>query len=189
MKRLPVEYFEAIYARDADPWGFESRWYETRKYGLTLTALPRERYARGFEPGCAMGVLTEQLAKRCDALVAAEAVATVAERARQRVRAWPGVEVRELAIPDAWPEGTFDLIVLSEVLYYLRPEAMTDLLARIDASLAPGGHVVAVHWTGETDYPQTGEAVHARLEGHGWDSLARYSERSFALAVFERRAT
>jgi hypothetical protein len=38
MIRLPVEYFARKYATDADPWGFASRWYEARKYALTLAA-------------------------------------------------------------------------------------------------------------------------------------------------------
>ncbi len=31
-------YFEAQYATDPDPWGFETAWYERRKYALTMAA-------------------------------------------------------------------------------------------------------------------------------------------------------
>jgi cyclopropane fatty-acyl-phospholipid synthase-like methyltransferase len=189
MKRLPTAYFDEIYATEPDPWGFETRWYEARKYALTLAALPRERYRRGFEPGCANGVLTELLAARCDALVASEAVAAVAQRARARVAGRPHVEVRDLAIPDAWPEGAFDLVVLSEVAYYLSAEGLTDLLTKIDACLDPGGHVVAVHWTGDTDYPLSGAAVHARLDAHPlWTRVAFHREPEFLMAVYARGA-
>ena len=73
--RLPVAYFEEIYSRAEDPWHFETSWYERRKYELTMAALPRERYRRAFEPGCANGALTERLASRCDERVALEPVA------------------------------------------------------------------------------------------------------------------
>jgi len=185
--RLSVEYFARKYAADPDPWGFASRWYEARKYALTLAALPRRRYARGFEPGCSFGVLTEGLAERCDQLVAAELVPEVAARARDRLAARPHVDIRTLAIPDDWPEGRFDLIVLSEVAYYLTLAGLAALLARIDDSLERGGHVVAVHWTGETDHPLRGEALHAALDAHPpWRPSAHYAEASFVLSVYER---
>lgn len=189
MMHLPVAYFERLYEQDADPWGFSSRWYEERKYALTIAALPRARYRRGFEPGCSIGVLTAQLASRCDALVAGELVAEVAARARARVAAQPHVEVRVLAIPEDWPEGRFDLVVLSELGYYLTHAGLAALVERIDACLEPGGHVVAVHWTGETGAPLSGAEVHAALDAHrAWTRLVHHEDTQFTLAVYERRA-
>lgn len=189
MMRLAAAYFERLYATDADPWGFASRWYEARKYALTLAALPRERYRRGFEPGCSIGVLTAQLAARCDALVAAELVPAAAAHARARVALQPHVEVHDLAIPEAWPDGSFDLIVLSELGYYLTRPGMAALLARIDGCLATDGHVIAVHWTGETAAPLRGADVHAILDAHpAWQRFAHYTEAQFELAVYERRS-
>ena len=78
---LGASYFDGMYARSADPWGFTSRWYERRKYAISLAMLPRERYRRGFEPGCSIGVLTRQLAGRCDRLLACD-VAAAAVRGR-----------------------------------------------------------------------------------------------------------
>ncbi len=77
------------------------------------------------------------------------------------------VEVRSLAIPEGWPEvaeGPFDLVVLSEVAYYLTADGLRDVLQRLDATLAPSANVIAVHWLGETNYPLRGHAVHAALE-------------------------
>jgi cyclopropane fatty-acyl-phospholipid synthase-like methyltransferase len=190
MMRRSEAYFEKLYAEDPDPWGFESRWYETRKYDLTLAALPRQHYGRAFEPGCANGVLTDRLAARCDCLVATEIVASVRERAKKRLARHAHVEVRALAIPEQWPEGRFELIVLSEIVYYLTAEGLAALLDRIDASLAPGGHVVAVHFIGRTDYPLTGLEVHDSLDAHApWRGLARYLDDAFILSVYEARPT
>ncbi|HET6340381.1 MAG TPA: SAM-dependent methyltransferase [Polyangiales bacterium] len=114
MKRLANEYFERVYSQDADPWGFETRRYEERKYALTLAVLPRARYTRAFEPGCSFGVLTELLAPRCDALIASEVVPSVTARARKRLERYAHVDVDVGAIPDVWPGGTFDLVVLRQ---------------------------------------------------------------------------
>jgi SAM-dependent methyltransferase len=187
---LSADYFHEMYTRDPDPWGFDTRWYEARKYALTLAALPNERYVRVFEPGCANGALTEKLAPRCDALLAAEMMPEVAARARQRVARFPHVEVRELAIPEGWPDGPFDLVVLSEVAYYLTEAGLQDVLRRLEASLSPAGQIIAVHWTGPTNYPLSGKAVHAALGSHpALRTRARYSERDFLLAVYERSAS
>lgn len=187
MNRLPLEYFAPKYAADPDPWGFASRWYEARKYALTVAALPRPRYARGFEPGCSIGVLTRQLAARCDALLACDLVPEVAARTGEQLRDLPHVAVHALAIPEQWPDGRFDLIVLSEVAYYLTEIGIAQLLARIDDCLEPGGHVVAVHWTGETDYPIRGDALHEQLDRHrGWQRLAYHRDTSFVLSVYQR---
>ena len=188
MTRLDAAYFQRIYADGPDPWGFETRWYETRKYALTVAALPRARYRRAFEPGCAIGVLTAKLAERCDELVASELMPEIAERARARVVGLAGVQVRVGAIPDSWPEGEFDLVVLSEVAYYLDERGFDLLLDRVGQSLTSDGHVVAVHWTGSTDYPRSGDLVHEVLAaGPLLQSIAEYTEREFRLSVLERR--
>ena len=52
---LPVTlgpgHFRAQYAASADPWGLAERWYESRKYALSLALLPTEHYGTAFEPG------------------------------------------------------------------------------------------------------------------------------------------
>ena len=62
----PASYFETMYQHSPDPWHLADRWYEHRKYDLTLAALPQPRYHRAFEPACSVGELTSRLAERCD---------------------------------------------------------------------------------------------------------------------------
>jgi hypothetical protein len=81
---VPPEYFDIIYATDADPWGYTTRAYERRKYAATLATLPRAHFDRAFEPGCSIGVLTRMLARRCTHLVAAD----ISEASLDRARAW-----------------------------------------------------------------------------------------------------
>jgi SAM-dependent methyltransferase len=176
-----------MYAESTDPWGFASRWYERRKYALTLAALPRERYARGFEPGCSIGVLTGLLATRCDSLLATDVAAAAVAEARQALAPYDWVDVAELAVPHDWPEGGFDLIVLSEIGYYLDADDLEVLLDRAVASLEPGGTLAAVHWRHPVaDYPLRGDDVHDLL-GSSPDlhRLARHEEADLLLEIFE----
>ncbi|CAN5309971.1 SAM-dependent methyltransferase [soil metagenome] len=188
MSRLPDEYFHAMYARDPDPWGLASRWYERRKYALTAASLPAQRYRSAFEPGCSIGVLTRLLAERCDRLLATDVAEAALAQASARTADLPHVTVERRAVPDDWPSGTFDLVVLSEVGYYQRPPGLDRLLRRAVAALRTGGHLLAVHWRPfVADYPLTGDQVHAALADRAeLGGLVRHVEERFVLEVFER---
>jgi hypothetical protein len=188
MTSVPVARFEEDYATDPDPWGFSSRWYEARKYALTLAALPRRRYRRGFEPGCSIGVLTAMLAPRCDYLLAADAVDAALEQARGRVEGLAQVEVAKLTLPHEWPDGPWDLVVLSEIAYYFDLRDLTRLLDRAADTTEDGATLVAVHWRGETDYPLSGDAVHRTISADAaFGHVGGYRESEFRLDVYERR--
>lgn len=152
-------YFESQYASDPDPWGFERRWYERRKFSLTLAALPHRQYRRAIEPGCSNGALTELLAPRCDELFSFDFVTDAVERTSQRLRAQPHVHVLKAAYPDYWPHGGGDLVVWSEVAYYLAQPSADRAMSGLERWLEPGGTLVAVHYTGDTDYPRHGSEI------------------------------
>jgi hypothetical protein len=54
--------------------------------------------------------------------------------------------VQQGLIPQDWPRGTFDLVVVSEVAYYLSALGVHHLARRLRDSLATDGTVVACHW-------------------------------------------
>ncbi len=188
---LDSDYFTGLYEADDDPWRLASRWYETRKYGLTVAALPAERYRRGLEVGCSVGVLTAALASRCDELLGVDIAQRAVDVAAERTRRLPGVCVQRRTLPGDWPEETFDLIILSEVGYYFDAKDFHRLLDLTSASLDPGGTLVAVHWRHPVaEYPGSGDEVHERISRRAGDlGLARtvtHEERDFWLEVYLR---
>jgi predicted TPR repeat methyltransferase len=156
---LPPAYFERLYAADRDPWRFASSAYEHAKYDATLAALPCRRFRSAFEVGCSIGVLTRRLASRCTTLLAVDVADVALVQARRRCARHPWVAIRHMHVPQDWPEGRFDLILLSEMLYYLSCADLTRCAALTRASLARGGLVLLVHWTQPTDYPLSGDAA------------------------------
>ena len=150
-------WFDGLYRDDPDPWRFRTSDYERDKYQATLAALGRPHYAQGLEVGCAIGVLTRQLAPRCGHLLAIDASSVALEAARAECAACSNVTFACRMVPAGFPEGRFDLIVLSEVLYYLVPADLEAVAARCLDVLLPGGEIVLCHWLGETDYPLTGQ--------------------------------
>jgi SAM-dependent methyltransferase len=158
---MPPSYFDQIYRTNLDPWNFETSLYEREKYLASLAALPSKRYRRAFEIGGSIGVLTRMLADRCDRLLSIDVSSVAQGRAQMRCADQPQVEFQIMQFPHETPARTFDLIVLSEVGYYLSARDL--LIARdwIVRALRPGGHLLLVHWTPLVeDYPLTGDEVH-----------------------------
>ena len=184
------QYFDELYERSDDPWLLRERWYEARKRALTLAVLPDARYARAFEPGCATGELTVELASRCDSLLAADLNADAVASARRRTDQFANVKIEQRAIPDDWPDGQFDLIVISELAYYLDEAELARLSERLGESLAPGGTVLACHWRQPIEgWPHSGDFVHARLrEMLNLAPLARYQDEDMLLDVWSSNA-
>jgi len=185
---LDPGYFRDRYAASADPWGLAERWYEARKYTLSVAMLPRERYRAVFEPGCSIGVLTAHLARRCDSLLACDAVPEAVASAQSRTRGLPGVQVERRVIPGEWPPGSFDLIVFSELLYYFGGADLGQVLHLGADALRPSGHLLAVHWRHPApDHPRSGDEVHQALAAHpGLTRLGRYQDLDFTAEVYAR---
>jgi len=189
MTAMSADYFDQMYAAADDPWGFTTRWYEQRKYALTLAMLPEQRYASALELGCSIGVLTEQLAARCDELLAVDVAAAAVAAAACRVAGRPQVSVAQRAVPAGWPAGDFDLIVASEFLYYFGGDGLREVLELCRGALRPGGTLLAVHWRHPVaEYPRTGDSVHQALAAlPGLARLAEHREPDFLAEVFQRR--
>jgi trans-aconitate methyltransferase len=170
--RLGSAYFEDLYARDPDPWGFETSAYEAAKYDATIQALAGQRYQTGLEIGCSIGVLTQRLARHVDDLLGIDVSDAALAQARERV---PHARFEQREIPEEFPDGRFDLIVCSEVLYYLDDKAFEETLDHLH------GTVLAVHWRHPTrTYPLQGDEVHDRL-------AARFGAPEYSRATADYR--
>lgn len=159
----PQAYFADLY-RDSDPYGYRTRWYERRKRSLLMAALTEPRYASAWELGCSIGVTTAELAPRCDRLLATDFSPRAVEIARASVGD-AHVTFRSADHPRQWPDGRFDLIVFSEVGYFMDRAALSRTVHALGASLARGGSLVACHWRRPFDEaPLDGDGVHEALQ-------------------------
>jgi SAM-dependent methyltransferase len=189
------EYFEAMYAANPDPWGFTTRWYERRKYALTLAALSRPRYRSVFEPGCSIGILTEALALRCDRLLSVDLVDAAVRQCRTRTATLPSaagrVEVRQWdAAGDDWPDESFDLVVVSEILYYFDVEEAQRFVRTAVGHLTDDGEMVLVHWRPRVpEYPLSGDEAHAvARQVSGLEAAGHYEDADLILDRLHRPA-
>lgn len=159
-RSLDAAYFENIFSSSDDPWHLASSDYERAKFDRTIAALGSRRYRRAIEIGCAHGVLTGRLLALCDTLLAIDISAAAIAKAHKRLGTQPGLTLARMAFPGETPDAAgFDLAVLSEVVYYWSDDDIERAARWLDAHVASGGHILLVHFIGETDYPQTGDGA------------------------------
>jgi SAM-dependent methyltransferase len=164
MNRQSQAFFEARYRASSDPWHFASSTYELNRYQATLQALSRANYRRGYEPGCSVGVLTAALARRVDHLIACDISPTAVACAKERCRELTNVELYQRDAAEGPPDGTFDLIVLSELGYYFSADRLSAMTRKMLGRLEPDGEFIAVHWLGNSaDHVLHGDEVHEVL--------------------------
>lgn len=185
---VATPYFDQLFAGNDDPWAFRQRWYEQRKRAITLAALPRPRYRSIFEPGCANGELSAELATRCDRLLCCDTAAAAVTLARTRLSLFDHAEVRQSRLPGDWPNEQFDLIVLSEVGYYLDAGDLNQLIKQATQSLTADGQLLACHWRPPIDgCPLNARQVHDLLHEHlHLPRLVLHQEADFLLELWSR---
>jgi 2-polyprenyl-3-methyl-5-hydroxy-6-metoxy-1,4-benzoquinol methylase len=155
----PSKHFERLYRADPDPWRFANSPYEQQKYEATLAILGTKHFQSALEVGCSIGILTSRLASRCDRLIGLDFAPSAVKEARARCAPYPGVRIEQMQVPRQWPEGSFDLILFSEVLYFLDESDLMDTCAHVLGSLLPRGRVLLVNYTEETDDPLSGDTA------------------------------
>ena len=186
----PIEptVFDRMYAVGDDPWRHEQSWYESRKRALALAALPTERLGRVLEIGPATGLLTVELARRADEVVSVDVSAEALRRARRRV-ADAGlaerVEMLHGRVPDTWPASRFDVVLVSEVAYFLTPGEWATTLRLVRGCLSETGALVLVHWAHRLrDCPLDAETAHdLAVDVTGLRTTVHHVEEDFLLRV------
>ncbi len=189
---LKAAHFEEKYAAESDPWNYAGSPYEHEKYDATLGALPAPRYARALELGCSVGVFTARLARCCGRVDALDCSPTALIEAQRRCEGLEGVKFDRCCLPDDFPagQGAWDLVVMSEMGYYLTPPQLRRLRALVISALAVGGDLVLVHWLGTSeDHRMSGDAVHEAFASRvvELDHLCGVRRAEYRLDVFRRR--
>lgn len=188
---LPVRdpALEHLHQEVDDPWGVDTRWYEQRKRDLVLACLPARRYADAWEAGCSTGALAAALVTRCDTVTATDSSPTAVATAERRLASAPRVRVLLRDVVQDWPADSFDLVVVSEVGYFLSPRDLDRLAAVVETALRPDGVLLLCHWRHEvTGWPLDGPDVHRQVRDRaGWNELACYRDRDVEVLVLGRR--
>ncbi len=194
-KSLDASFFENLFAENPDPWNFEESEYEKAKYAATMRLIPNDIYANCFEIGCANGMLTMLLQQRCQKLLAVDASRIAVGNASKRTAQFTNVSVMEMEIPKDFPDDRFDLILLSEVGYFLNKADLELARDKMIEALLPDGHLILVHWTPfVAEFPLTGDEVHGIFSERAGEDvnfplihLINRTEPQYRMDLFSKR--
>lgn len=158
------EVFESLFQDNPDPWNFENSPYEQRKLARVLECLPPWPVCFAVELGCAIGVGSLALSQYYQHVLAVDASESALAIARQRCSGQGHIRFLKAFLPEEYPVAEAsgcDLVLVSEVLYFLTAEDIQRLAVLVTQSLTPAGSILIVNWTGRTDTPCTGDEAAA----------------------------
>lgn len=187
-KTLDNAYFDKVYTEKQDPWNFEKSEYEKDKYLKTLDSLPKKKYHKGLEIGCSIGVLTKLLADRCNELMSIDLNEFALASAKERLKEQSNVTLKIGSIPDDLPKESFDLVVMSEVGYYLSIDDLIKAKDEIKLRMIEDADLILVHWTHEVaDYPLSGDQVNECFLGDkDFKLIINYRSPDYRLDVLSK---
>jgi cyclopropane fatty-acyl-phospholipid synthase-like methyltransferase len=138
-------YFNWRY-RNPDPYNVSVSSYEREKMERVMAALGFEkRFGSILEIGCGEGNMTARLASIADKALATDISDMAVRRTRLMTSACANVETRRLDLLSDEPPGQFDLVMVSEVLYYFERHQLPAVLERITSCVKSGGCVALIH--------------------------------------------
>lgn len=191
MRAIDVAGFENKFRADIDPWNYTHSRFELAKRGVLLRACGPSKHGRVLELGCAIGETSRALLRLALRLLAVDASPTALREAARRTARNRRIRFERAILPGQMPRGPFDLIVVSELIYYLRPHYLNPLADRIHAALAPGGTMVILnHRRPFADAAIKPALAHHRMRrrlGRRMAVLRDASHRHFDITVLQRR--
>jgi LmbE family N-acetylglucosaminyl deacetylase/2-polyprenyl-3-methyl-5-hydroxy-6-metoxy-1,4-benzoquinol methylase len=183
-----VEHFETMFRKSPDPWHYDTEAYEADRFERTVAALGGKMFKRALELGCANGALTSKLISHCDTLVATDVSHAALGAARRRLGDVLAVTFVQGQLPHDVPEGQFDLIVVSDMLYYLGLQGVAKLMEVLEDRADPRCRIVMTNYLGETECALSGEMAAEIALAHlpGWTKVAAERTALLRIDVLER---
>ncbi|MCB8837962.1 SAM-dependent methyltransferase [Aurantimonas sp. VKM B-3413] len=183
--------FEAKFRADDDPWNYRSSPFERHKRRMVLRACGLKLRGNALELACANGETTWELAPRCLRLTALDASPTAVAAAHARVGDRRNVTLGAALLPDEMPRSRYDLVVLSELAYYLSRRDLEILLERAVSALRPGGRLVSLHHIRPFDDaaqpPARAHALICRILGARMIPASQSAGPRFRCVAFDKR--
>ena len=131
----------------ADPWDYATVTQQRERIRSEVGMLDAVRgdalFAQALEVGCAEGIFTEQLAPRCQSLLAVDISPVALSRARRRLDGNDHVRFAEWDLRTQPVAGSYNVIVIVHALEYIRnPLAIRKVRTNLVNSLEPGGYLL-----------------------------------------------
>ncbi len=137
--------------------------------------MPEGVFANALEIGCAEGHFTLRLASRIGNLTAVDISTRALTRAKERCSKLGNVTFQRLDLNTSVVAGLFDLVVCSELLYYIRDQDLRAAIERILGHVRPGGFFLTTHARLVVDDPEG--------SGFAWDPHFTFGAETIANGI------
>lgn len=187
-RTLDNTYFVKVYTENLDPWNLENSEYEREKYLKTIESLPKKKYHKALEIGCSIGVLSKLLAERSDELLSIDLNEIALASAKERLSDQSNITLKIGSIPNDLPNEMFDLVVMSEVGYFLNMDDLMKAKDEIKLRMMDDADLILVHWTHEVlDFPLSGDQVNeCFLADKDFRLITNYRSPDYRLEVLTK---
>ncbi len=139
------DHFDQTFSNERDPWLYNSP-YEQVKYKQTLSLLDGQIFDKVLEIGCAEGHFTSQLAPYAQNYLATDISQIAVDRTQQRCANYEQISYAKLDVRNGEINGRYDLIVCSELLYFMDTLTTLKLVAlKLANALEVGGYLLTAH--------------------------------------------
>ena len=191
LRTLSSEYFNNLYSVNIDPWNFRESEYEQEKYNHSIQTLKPHTYDYCLELGCSIGVQSEMLSDICRKVLAVDISEKAIVEAKKNYGHKANIEFRVKDVTENFPIGTYDLIICSEMAYYLKSKDLMKLFDNVNKSLRLHGKFLMVHWTGFVpNYPLSGNEVHDVFSKNaidwGFQELVHQKHQKYRLQLWDK---
>lgn len=186
-RSFKANYFDRLYTFSHDPFENEASSYEQAKLDLIFQFLFLEPYKLLMDMGCGTGAMTVQLAKKVKQTIGIDFSQEAIAIARQRYGNTPNLDFVVANLSEYKPSSKADVIVASEVLYYIRRNSKQEfekVVRNIASLVLPGGKLIVSHMASDSAMIQDLEShfrVIDRKESKDW-------KRPFAVTLLELKA-
>jgi 2-polyprenyl-3-methyl-5-hydroxy-6-metoxy-1,4-benzoquinol methylase len=130
--------FNRFYWLDGDPFGAKNAKYELSKQDRLLDLISKREKYNALDVGCGNGFFSRRIAEHCEHLHGIDFSSQAIRLAQANCEEHLNISLAEQDIRSFQTSSSFDLIICSEVLYYLQGTELDDVVRNLHSISAPG---------------------------------------------------
>jgi 2-polyprenyl-3-methyl-5-hydroxy-6-metoxy-1,4-benzoquinol methylase len=137
-------YFELKYLR-GNPYPVEIDPQEIEKFDRAFNCIKGRQYSSILEIGCGEGYFLEMYLLLSDRILATDISKLALKKAKERVGDKKNIEFRQFDIVRNNLDERFDLVICSEVLYYLTLDQLKSIIPKVFGYMKEDSNLLSIH--------------------------------------------
>lgn len=136
--------YDLAYRLKNDLFESEASEYEQHKLNRLIEIICQQNYKNVLDVGCGIGILAEKISPCCQRIIGIDFSPKAISLARNRCGKLENVSFLERDIRTFDFQDDYDLIIFSEVLYYLEDKFIERIINRLKKNLSDSARIIIV---------------------------------------------